>query len=351
MSPANRDVTVDLTKFVAIFMVIVIHDSGGVFYSLPIIQPATWFTVAVYNALAQIAVPLFVVVSGALLLDPSKKESLTVFLKKRFIRIAPAFFFWTMIYFWWRSFARQEILTLDIIFRDTLSGAFYHFWFIYMMASLYLLTPILRVFVANAQRKVVYYAVALSIFGSYVLPVIRLLTGYGLNSEFFLLSSFVGFYLLGYLLKTERFATWKLLAAYVGSVVLSVIGFYWLAIAAQGQNDVFVSSVVQYLGAYSPTTMLMCISAYSLLRKINFTNSRLVKFVSLVGTSTLSMYFSHILILEILQGGYLGFKINEAVINPVLEIPLISILTFAITLGIALIGKLFRILLSKISYS
>jgi surface polysaccharide O-acyltransferase-like enzyme len=51
-----------------------------------------WFTVNVYDVLGMVGVPLFVMLSGALLLNPNKaEEPLSVFYRKRLNRIALPF--------------------------------------------------------------------------------------------------------------------------------------------------------------------------------------------------------------------------------------------------------------------
>jgi hypothetical protein len=55
-----------------------------------------WAVVDIYQTLGVIAVPLFLMLTGALLLQPQKKnESLTVYFKKRWARIGLPFFFWS----------------------------------------------------------------------------------------------------------------------------------------------------------------------------------------------------------------------------------------------------------------
>jgi hypothetical protein len=48
-----------------------------------------------------------------------------------------------------------------------------------------------------------------------------------------------------------------------------------------------------------------------------------------------------VIILESLQRGYFGFKLSLTIINPIIGVPLITIVTFFITFGLVLImGKI-----------
>ena len=102
--PANADYPVDLIRIIAIVMVILVHSSFFP-YSIPgEITPiviVNWFTANFYGAIGYLGVPLFVMLSGALLLNPAKAdEPMGVFFKKRFNRIGRRLFFglWCILF-------------------------------------------------------------------------------------------------------------------------------------------------------------------------------------------------------------------------------------------------------------
>ncbi len=145
----------DLIRTLAITLVIVLHASNLTLQasSVPI---GYWWTAVVYKSLALSCVPLFVMLSGALLLQPAKlNEPIRVFLKKRLSRIGLAFVFWSAIYLAWGFYVTQHPITLANIGQGILyglfSGSYYQFWFIYLIIGLYLITPVLRVIVANGS--------------------------------------------------------------------------------------------------------------------------------------------------------------------------------------------------------
>jgi surface polysaccharide O-acyltransferase-like enzyme len=53
-----------------------------------------------------------------------------------------------------------------------------------------------------------------------------------------------------------------------------------------------------------------------------------------ISQNSLPIYLLHIIVLEVLQKGYLGFKINVSTINPIIEIPLVTAVTLLICLAI-----------------
>ena len=148
-----------------------------------------WSSNSFYFSLVPLGVPLFLMLSGALLLQPSKAdEPIRVFLKKRLARIGIAFVFWAAIYFVWSYYVDYAPLTVYSIIQSLLEhGPYYQFWFIYLIMGLYLITPILRVVVKNADRKILRYLIILWFVAASVPPLLHLITGLALDST----SSFV----------------------------------------------------------------------------------------------------------------------------------------------------------------
>src|SRR5208283_3699162 len=117
-------------------LVILLHASNETLQLLPSGSTAYWWTAIVYKSLALSCVPLFVMLSGALLLQPAKlNEPIRVFLKKRLSRIGLAFAFWSAVYTAWSFYITKVPVTLSNVGQATLfdlfTGAYYQFWFIY----------------------------------------------------------------------------------------------------------------------------------------------------------------------------------------------------------------------------
>jgi hypothetical protein len=149
---------VDLIRTVAIIGVIVLHatqDATSFDPQAPY-EIWRWWTVDVYQSLSRVGVPLFVMLSGALLLQPSKIEPLHVFLKKRWARIGLPFLFWGAAYFAWDYFSKHITFTSSFIIQGVLSGPYFHFWYLYMLIGLYIFTPVLRVVVAHVSTSDVF---------------------------------------------------------------------------------------------------------------------------------------------------------------------------------------------------
>ena len=90
----NVSFPVDLIRTVAMVAVILLHAANDLtIQHLDQLEIFRWLTVDVYQSAGRMGVPLFLMLTGALLLQPSKKDTLSVFFKKRWTRIGiPSFF-------------------------------------------------------------------------------------------------------------------------------------------------------------------------------------------------------------------------------------------------------------------
>ncbi len=326
----------DLIRTLAIVLVILLHASiekvPAIVTGLNSDVAVQWWSVNIYDSLARPCVPLFVMLSGALLLQPSKvDEPLRVFFKKRFSRILPPFIFWMAAYFAWRAFVNHETLTLYSIGEGIIWGPYIHFWFIYMLIGLYLVTPLLRVLVAHADRRLLKYFLVLWLVGTSVIPLLSLFVGYNLNNNVFLLTGYVGYFLLGFYLLNVQVKKSILLAGFIGGFVWTAVGTYLITAIIGGSQQYFFYDNLSLGVILSSVTLFLLLSSVQYCRVQNrFPKlSRLLHFISI---NSLGIYLFHFMVLETFQNGYLGVKISLSTINPVVEIPLLTGITLLICL-------------------
>ena len=115
----------------------------------------------IFNSLARVCVPLFIMISGYLLL-PMKTDYKT-FLKKRFTRISfpfIAFCIFYDIYFFILGDIDIKTMFINIpkifINYGTKIG---HLWYIYMIMGVYLFIPIITPWIQTAKKEHFYYCI------------------------------------------------------------------------------------------------------------------------------------------------------------------------------------------------
>jgi surface polysaccharide O-acyltransferase-like enzyme len=137
--PKDQGITlpVDLIRTVAIILVILLHAATEVNPAVNFMSPQgvqLWWASNVYNSISRTAVPLFIMLTGALLLQPTKaEEPLRVFFKKRWNRIGIPVLFWGAIFFAWDFFVKGQPATVNFVLQGLLVGPYVHFWYVYLL--------------------------------------------------------------------------------------------------------------------------------------------------------------------------------------------------------------------------
>lgn len=168
---------------------------------------AAWWTGNLIDSAMRWCVPIFVMLSGALLLAP-RAESTREFFVRRVRRIAIPVVAWSAAYIGFRA-VRQGMPGWEWIGDRILAGRpEYHLWYVYMTLGLYLLTPLLRRFTARTDRRQL-GAACIVLMSAAALHDALYSFGYAppLASVFSMYLPFLGYYLTGFALvqHTPRF--------------------------------------------------------------------------------------------------------------------------------------------------
>lgn len=344
----GRPVNVDLVRTIAMIGVILVHASGRFIVTsqqlngMGIAEFTRWGVVDIYQSLAApLGVPLFLMLTGALLLQPIKSEEpLDVFFKKRWARIGWPSIFWGVAYFAWDFLVQNIPFSFVAIVQGVLNGPYTQMWYLYVLAGLYLLTPILRITIAHADEVILKYFVAIWVVGVAIIPFFGLFTIFTLNSNVFALTGYVGFFVLGAYLSTVQIRRRTLWFFITLGIALTAFGTYALAATVGGTEMYFFQ---QY---FSPTVILVSVMVFLLLFTVKPPavqsdikppkGNRLIKLIS---QNTLGIFFIHVMIIESIEKGYLGFTINRDIINPIIEVPLLTVIVLFASLAIILLLK------------
>jgi surface polysaccharide O-acyltransferase-like enzyme len=296
-----------------------------------------WWMVNIYQILGRTGVPLFVMLSGALLLQPSKTESLKVFFKKRWARIGLPFLFWGAIYFAWDYFANHLALTSGFIFQGILSGPYYQFWYLYMLVGLYLFTPILRIVVAHIDRQTFKYFLVVWFLGAFISPIPGLFGAYHLDGNVLTIPLWIGYFMLGVFLLDVKMNVRTLFFLMTLGLVSTAVGTYAIAATVGGSQTYFFHDY------FSPTMILASVMLFLLLNTLKVPSNqaeaphaKINWLLKQISQSTLGIFLFHVIVLEILQRGYLGFTISGTNLNSIIEIPLITVVTLFICVVVIL---------------
>lgn len=159
----NYHFSADLIRALAIIAVVIIHVFGELINTSTVFQTGDWWFANFLDSAMRPAVPLFILLSGFLLLDKSKTYGGQEFLKKRFFRIGIPLIVWPFLYYLWNLYLRQQVFHFkDFIIAYITLNIFYHLYFLFVIAGIYLLAPMVRVYLAQASQKNKVYALSLA---------------------------------------------------------------------------------------------------------------------------------------------------------------------------------------------
>ena len=329
--------SVDIIRTVAVVLVILLHASTEPYSKVDLMSSQgvqIWWASNIYDSIARICIPLFIMLAGALLLQPDKAdEPIRVFYKKRWARIGVPFIFWGILYFAWGFLIDGKNFNVESIIQGVLTGPYYHFWFLYLICGLYILTPVLRILVKHAGRLILKYVLVIWFIGTSIMPLLTLFGSFYLNANFFIFTGWIGYFVLGIYLTRVNIKRCILYLGLVGALLWTIIGTY-LIIGSLGERfsqffyDGF--SVNMVIASAAVFLLLLAVPNESIQTKFPKIN----RVIKLISANTLSIFLFHVMVLETLQNGYLGVTLNITTMNPLISIPLITVLTLLICLAI-----------------
>ena len=322
---------VDLIRVVAIFLVVVIHVSGqltNIWGKIPVDQ---WIIADIYGGIARVAVPLFFMISGYLLLPRS--ESLSVFYTKRMLKILIPFLVWSLIYLGWYCGNHPNTCTPSLAWDLLLvQGTYYHLWFLYSLISIYLILPVLRLMIKpDTDNRILWYLIVLWLIFQPVLTSAHKFWNFSIKLNAPLATGFVCYFVLGYLLAEITLSRTRIIlstAIWVIGTLITIFGTY-LFTRNSGQFEGFFYDFV------SINVILISSAAFLLLRWVSerkpFTSPNAQAMLRTIATRTFGIYLIHILIIEVLSSWIPFLHINSLMGNAIWSVPLVSTVVFTLS--------------------
>ncbi len=321
----------DGVRWLATIAVITIHVVAPYLYQYGQISIVNWNIYNLIDSFSRFAVPFFVMLSGALLLN--RNIILVDFIKKRFLRILIPFLFWSVAYTFYHylEFESQDPNYLIYFFKSLKEGASYHFWYIYMLIGLYLAIPILNKWLLNTDDKLIIYFLFLWFFGL-IINFFEINFHKDFSLTFF--TGYLGYLILGYYIANRLL---KINSYLLLVIFLAATGFTFLSTFKQPiANGMFNGKYYQYL---SINVVLASTSLFILIKNIFSVNKIYIHKIKYCNQYGFGVYFIHVFVLDALQ----MFDINGGFVNPLVG----AIVTI---LGCYLISLLLIVLLSRIRF-
>lgn len=284
----------DVLRVVAILSIILCHTaryySPFDFTNLKVAIPG------LMNVIGMVGVPLFFMISGALLLN--RKYDLKVFFKKRFSRILlPAIFWIALTSILYMTFIPHESIT-KIIF-----GQHRYTWFIWTMIGIYLFIPIINSFIREYELKGVEYFLLIWAV-TIILNTFNLYPFKELELSYF--ANYIGYVVLGYYLDNKKLRINNLVLTFLGLVLFIVFTLFSMYVTyfnlSINAGYLSISTVLASVGVF---IMFKCLATYLENKKSKthekIKNSKIGNLVFLISTCSYGMYFANSVILKFLK--------------------------------------------------
>ena len=322
----QRVIYLDLLRVVATFAVILLHVSAGDFLYLSF--SGDWYIALVYDSLVRWSVPVFVMISGVLFLNPNKEITYQDILKKRVFRLLLAYVFWTLLYvlngFIMTDFDNFSILHL---LRRSIAAPCVHLWFLPMLMGVYLLIPMLRKIAQDI--RLLRYALIIWIVFVFV-SFFQFVEAFKLVKHFyslFRMNSIVGYsgyFLLGYFLSRQYFSKrqriWMYFFGITGALV-TIFGTICVSVSIGEANERYFSNLSLQVAAMATALFVL---VKELAPKCGI---HALKFIDFVRKDLFGIYLTHMLWVPVLNTETFRHYCSE-----IITLPLITIIVFLLSL-------------------
>ncbi|TWT27703.1 acyltransferase [Planomicrobium sp. CPCC 101110] len=326
---AKRYDYMDWLRVLSIFAVVGIHVISRVVNHTP---PTEWqwqYAHALGSTLRW-CVPVFFMLSGALLLTRKPDEPVWSFLKKRLAKAFVPLIFWSAVYIAYRIFQQDRSYTVweavQLFFGEDI---YFHLWFLYTIIGLYLMAPFLRILVHNMNQKTFLYFLGFWFLFTGIFPVLKKFLQLEMAFPAGMFEPYIGYFMLGaYLFLYPISKKWLPLLGVLAAagIFVTLFGNLYLTDKA-GEFDGF------FYEHFRPNSMAITLFVFVLFQHLapRIKPNPLITKLSL---ATLGIYVIHPLVQVYLN---LWFGLNESTINPIIGIPFLWLLIYSISFGIILI--------------
>lgn len=320
----------NILKIVASIAVVLLHVSAIDWYMIDATSKE-WNIINIYDSIVRWGVPIFVMVTGMLLLPEEKEIKISKIFKKYIKRVMIMLVIWSAFY----AILDRVLLTPDIstkYFIMSFINGHYHLWYLYMLIGLYLATPIIKLITKPENKKIIEYFLIIWFISECCLNMIIKLPIFSnldiiyanFHIDFFL--GFVGYYILGYYLSKydiKKHTRYILYVLGILSVIFIILGTRYLKITDYKLPTVFYNALSAPVCLNSMAVFCMVKQIFSKKRFAEKTQVIINKWTKL----SLGVYLIHPMYIVIMS------KLNISLLQwpVILSIPIATIIIYILS--------------------
>lgn len=322
----QRAYDIDVLKAAAIVCVLTIHASTGG-YGSPI-GSFDWWSSLFWGCLTRAAVPLFLLCSGALMLDPHRRLSVRQLYTHHIWRLVAALFAWALVYHVCQLVVSGTLSWGNLLAEIRAVILFdheFHLYYIPIMILVYVFLPVLRLIAKHATRQQFAYLLLLWFALGIVYPVLRLLPDaldrFGLSQPY----AAIGYAAAGYYLKTYPLPR-RYCAVCAGAGFAMTFGLTTLLTMTHGELYAL------FLEGMTPGVCLLAIGIFGLLIGRQY-GAKTCAAAYRLSKASFCIYLVHVLFNHLFR----KCGLTVAVLPCVASIPLLVLLNLALSYVVYLV--------------
>lgn len=332
----NRIIYLDFLRVFAIIGVITIHVTATPWYNEPV-GNFHWIMLNIYNTAAGGAVPLFLMISGAVWFSKEKNIGVYIIWNKYIFRIVTAFLFWSFVYAFFHVVLFPDVADVFSVghFVATWLRGRYHLWFCYTIVGIYMLYPIL--YQAIREEFMLKYFLFLLFLFLYLVPDIQQWNLFQWTKaitediNFSFCSKYLFYFLCGYFIHKKNFR-WPI------SILIYIIGFGMQIYLVVGSTIMGIRGMMDVSLPFSSICDVGRNISFFLLCK-QFLNLKCEKAGKIIALS--DKVFGIYLIHDFFVCGLDRWVIQTTSFNPIFSIPFIVILCFIMSvIGVDILSRI-----------
>lgn len=330
MNASNKTEWLNTLRAIAILAVVIVHTSTPVVKMSYGVYMNFWWIGNIIDSAVRFSVPAFLMISGVTLLN--KQYAILDFYKKRINKVLLPFMFWAPVYYIFRflslptsnqpsTFAETYNWAITLFLEEGISK---HFWYIYMILFLYLLTPFIQRLLQYLNTKNVGYFICIWIYIciAYTFGLISTKEWHPFVGKLFYYFLNGGYLLLGYYLNKYDFTSkkHKIIAwcIFAGSIAATAFFTYWISKSAQKLN-------LMLYGYLSINTIIQSVAIFYIFKDTVIKNNVLTTIKDTLSNYSFGIYLVHILVL----GVFFRYGIFWTMYYPIISVPLVGLLCIA----------------------
>lgn len=300
--PENRIFYLDILRAFAIFFVLSCHCFDTYVVNIKIFGTTFWYYSLFLNSLRDLGVPLFVLLSGCLLLN--KKENLIIFVKKRAIRVLIPCLFWVFIFilcsltFQHYGFSLYPFTNLSNLIYGVfhLKNTASYFWFVPMIFSVYVVIFFInKINEYNSHTLKISLALSILFLILYNFNLIQFAKPY-YKYIFYSVFAVIGYYLANFDFKS-RLNSKNLHIIFAAIFIVSYLAEVYINTSQSlSFNQFNCISQFSFINLISLISFFLFIRYLSEEYKFNGNENNIAKIIFSISTCSYGIYLSHIIV-------------------------------------------------------